>query len=40
MSVENPSAGSIRGERSREEAIAATFVMLADSLVDDYDVVE
>lgn len=40
MSVENPGAGSLQGKRSREEALASTFVMLADTLVDDYDVVE
>jgi GAF domain-containing protein len=40
MSVEEPSAGSSQGQRSREEMLAATFVMLADTLVDDYDVVE
>ncbi len=40
MSVEQPSASSPHGDRSREEALAATFVMLADTLVDDYDVVE
>jgi GAF domain-containing protein len=40
MSIDQPSAGSFAGDRSREEAVAATFVMLADTLVDDYDVVE
>ena len=40
MSMQKPDAGSMQGSRSREEALAATFVMLADTLVDDYDVVE
>ena len=38
--MEKPDAGSMQRGRSREEALAATFVMLADTLVDDYDVVE
>ena len=40
MSVEKPSASAAYRERSREGALTDTFVMLADSLVDDYDVVE
>ncbi len=40
MSVEEPDAGSPERERGREAALATTFVMLADTLVDDFDVVE
>ena len=40
MSVQEPDASSLEGEHSREAALASTFVMLADTLVDDFDVVE
>jgi GAF domain-containing protein len=38
MTHDRPSVGAI--SRTREQVLADTFVMLADTLVDDYDIVE
>jgi GAF domain-containing protein len=40
MSVEDLTAGGASAQRLREKTLAETFVLLADTLVDDYDVVD